>query len=429
MISIRVSALIACGAAVGCGGAGTPRLRPLTGAPTTLSATILPTKPRQQGVPSQDPDTPDGLSALVAAGYGQFASASPEPYLTRVAPGLTPPSGPGNSPTLVARFVHLPDLQIVDDESPNRVADFDGPGVANAAMRPQESDECRIANAAVRTINALDILTPVDFVLTGGDLADDGQSNEIGWALDILGGAPSVKCDSGAVNDPVPGPNNDGKDAFYADGLRMPWYWVTGNHDVLTTGLTVNDAGTMMSAVGTDAPLGTRDWSQPGGPVFFGPVVADPRRIPYTRAQLMARVATDGDGHGLGAAQMQSGKGYYTFDVPNTALRFVVLDTAAETGGSDGVIHSADVDSFIKMALDAAQAAGKWVILSSHHPTDTLGDGSDAPGTLQPDALTQADWQNLVGGYSNVILSMVGHTHVNRVQFITPQTGKTAGGR
>ncbi len=63
------------------------------------------------------------------------------------------------------------------------------------------------------------------------------------------------------------------------------------------------------------------------------------------------------------------------------------------------------------------------VILSSHHPTDTLGDSSDTGGVQQSDALSQDDWQNFVGGYSNIILSMVGHTHINRVTYVTPTTG------
>ena len=39
-------------------------------------------------------------------------------------------------------------------------------------------------------------------------------------------------------------------------------------------------------------------------------------------------VADDADGHGLGSTQAASGKAYYTFDVPSTPLRFVVLDTS-----------------------------------------------------------------------------------------------------
>ncbi len=410
--------------AASCSSAGAPRLPALTSAPTTLSATLLPTHARIKGVHSQSPNIPSELQTLLSGGFGMYGAASPEPYIVRSPPGVTPPSGPGTNPTLLVRFVHLPDQQIVDDESPTRLAMFDDTGDTNtnAAFRPQEADECRITNAAVRTINALDITTPIAFVLTGGDISDDGQTNEIGWALDIFDGAPSVKCDSGAANDPVPGANNDGKDAFYADGFHMPWYWVTGNHDVLNVGIFPNDDSKRDAALGTSAPLGTRDWSQPGGPIFTGPVVADPRRAPLSRTELMDTVGHHGDGHGLGAAQLQSGKGYYTFDVAGTPLRFVILDTAAETGGSDGIIHMADVNAFIKGALDQAKSDGKWVILSSHHPTDTLNDGSDTGGIQQADALTTADWENFVGGYPNVILSMVGHTHINRVVYITPTT-------
>ncbi len=79
-----------------------------------------------------------------------------------------------------ARYVHLPDLQLVDGRSPNRLAGFDDTGSTNAAFKPQ-GDECRIINAAAVRVDGLDTMTPIDFLLhTGGDLYDDGQTNEIG---------------------------------------------------------------------------------------------------------------------------------------------------------------------------------------------------------------------------------------------------------
>ena len=73
-----------------------------------------------------------------------------------------------------------------------------------------------MANASVRTINALHAKDPFAFTLMGGDNADSAQTNEVEWVLSILSGAPSVECDSGDDNDPVPGADNDGTAAAHA---------------------------------------------------------------------------------------------------------------------------------------------------------------------------------------------------------------------
>ena len=87
-------------------------------------------------------------------------------------------------------------------------------------------------------------------------------------------------------------------------------------------------------------------------------VTADPDRFFLGRSALMAKVAADGDGHGIGAAQVASGRAHHAFDVGSN-VRVVALDTAAETGSAEGVVHRGDVDTFLKPTLDAAKAAGK----------------------------------------------------------------------
>jgi hypothetical protein len=109
-------------------------------------------------------------------------------------------------------------------------------------------------------------------------------------------------------------------------------------------------------------------------------------------------------------------RAFYTFDLPGSPVRFLVMDTSAETGGADGVLHQADVDAFVKPELESAKAAGRWVILASHHASDRLSDGSTFGGDAQPDAMTKAAWTALVTSYPNVILDLVGHAHVHRVQ-------------
>jgi hypothetical protein len=354
-------------------------------------------------------------------GYGAWKDAAGE---APVDYGDTPPARGKNARRLV-RFAHLADLQLADDESPGRVVNIDAPGAFAGAFRPQETDICRMINAMVQTLNRVHEDRPLSFVLLGGDNADNAQQNEIDWALQILGGADQVECDSGDDDDLVPGPDNDGKDPFDAPGLAMPFYWVTGNHDVEVQGTAPITDAFQAAVVGQVpvAPYELRDFSMPGGPASKGPVPADPKRRFLPRGDLMRRVHDHGDGHGLTMDQVQSGKAIYTFDVPNTPLRFLVIDTAAETGAADGVIHRADVDAQIQPALDRAMADGKWVILASHHAVRALTDGGGFMGVSQADALTAHEWVALLGGYPNVLFSLVAHDHADHVEEQKPDQG------
>jgi len=394
----------------------------LTAAPLTDSETIVPSKARLAQPDARDPSVPDELGAMLADGFGDSEVGPGQAYTTTVLGGGTAPA-PGPSPKLLVRFGHITDLHVVDDESPARMANLDAPEITSSAFRPEEAYACWRLNAMVRTLNRVSEDMPLDLVLFSGDGADSAQKNETEWLLGILDGSESVHCDSGADDDPVPGADNDPKDPFVAEGLAVPWYWTTGNHDVLRQGnLPVSEVNIAL-ALGEDAVTGTRDWSQPGGPIFFGPVVPDADRVLQYRDELLAMVAADGDGHGLAQAQLDAGKADYTFDVAGTPLRFLVLDTASETGGADGLLRQGDVDTLITPALDQAQADGKWVILVSHHAVASLGDGTGLGGGAQPDAVSASAWTDLVGSYPNVIYSVVGHSHEERITAIEPSGG------
>jgi hypothetical protein len=78
------------------------------------------------------------------------------------------------------------------------------------------------------------------------------------------------------------------------------------------------------------------------------------------------------------------------------------------------VITAQRVDEFIRPALDQAAAEGRVVLLASHHSSNTLADGT--LGTpLEEGALSTDEWQAFVGGYSNVLAHLTGHSHIHRV--------------
>lgn len=396
-------------------------LPPLDDAPTTVDETIVPVREVEPG-PVLDPRVPEQRQQLLDDGYGEFAFEAGE-AVTMVTPDDLPVPEPGPSPSLVSRFVHLADTQIADDESPTRVVDVDS-AIISGGFRPQETYGCEITNAAVRTINALHSAAPIDFVVLGGDNADSAQTNEVEWFLGILDGAPVVHCDSGDDNDPEPGPGNDPKDPFAPVGLDVPWIWVSGNHDVLVQGnFAIEDS--LDDAVGSTVPPGssTRDWSQPGGPSFLGPVVADAGRALVNGSDLLNMVASSGDGHGITPEVVESGRADFAWDIPDTDLRFIVVDSTALQGSSQGLITQTIVDSTIRPLLDQAQTDGKLVFIATHHASGSLSDGGGLGARPAPDPLEPADWRALLGEYDNVLAHFAGHSHVHQATYVEPMGG------
>ena len=402
------------------GDSGLVPLPPLGHVPWTTEERILPSHPVADA-PTLDPRDPALLEQLLADGYGAVHWVAGEPIVDRTLDGAPAPSL-APAPVLLGRFVHLADVQLADDESPTRVALLDNTESLTAAFRPQESYACRALDAAARTINAIHAEHPLDLVLLGGDNIDSAQRNELAWFQGILDGAPQIHCDSGIDDDPVPGPGNDPKDPFAPVGLDVPWRWVSGNHDVLVQG-NFTRAAQQAAALGDQAPGGTRDWSRPGGPIVDGTVPPDPERALLSVADLLAHVSAAGDGHGIDAAVQARGRALYTFPLAGTPVVFLVIDTAAETGGAAGLLREADVDGFIRPALDAAEAAGERVIVASHHCSTSLGDGGGLGGTTQPDAVPTAEWQALLAEYPNLLMHLCAHSHTHRARVIQPAGG------
>jgi hypothetical protein len=235
-------------------------LPPLGDVVTTLDKKLTPSKPQQKYTDGPNPAAPDALASYLDKGLGEQTEGPGEAYVKRVIDGSTPPA-PGPGAKRIVRFAHLADLQIADDESPTRVGQLDAAGFTSSALRPQDAYLCRMANAAVRTINAIHKKEALAFTIMGGDNADSAQTNEVGWVLGILSGAPSVECDSGDDDDVIKGADNDGKDPFVAEGLAMKWLWVTGNHDVLVQGNVAPNESNKISVVGDSASNGTRLYS------------------------------------------------------------------------------------------------------------------------------------------------------------------------
>lgn len=421
LAGIGGSALLGCSSSDSSGGdTGSPRetlvLPPLADAKLTTERTLVPKQPRASKPDDRVPMDPAAREALLALGFGAYEWGAGEPVADRLPPTMSSAPAAGANAKSLVRLVHVTDVHVTDDESPIRMELFDGPAPLDGAARPQAPFMGRILNAAVRTVNALTAKDAIDFVLVTGDVTDSAQKNEVTWFQQIMDGADSVACDSGDVNDPVPGTGNDPKDPFKAEGLAIPWFFCLGNHDALILGINAITASGQATAVGDSSSGGFTDWTQPGGVVRKGEVTPDENRKPLMRDEMIPLLAATGTGHGVQTSAVPN-RVCYTMDVEGTPLRFIIHDTAAEGGGATGVVRKSVVDSFLKPALDAAKAEGKWVILASHHSVSRLGDGSESNAETELDTMLPDDVLALFCSYGNVILSMTGHSHEHVVEW------------
>lgn len=389
--------------------------------PFTTEMSIVPLKNRLDEHSYRNPNTPAEVRALSEEGFGDWQRG---PGIAMQAMALNDEPIPGKvaEPRLITRFVHLADYQLTDDESIARTPTLDSPGATAGAYRTNEAYGCWTIEAAHRTVNDINETLPIDFALLGGDNVDNAQENEVDWVLGLIAGG-EVNCDSGADNDLIGGPNNDPKDPFIAQGLAMPTYWVNGNHDVTLQGNVAVLPFLVAASMGPDAPGGARDYRYEGGPIELrGPFPKDEHRRLLYPSELIERVSKHGNGHGLGEWAVNRAKANYTFD--KGELRFVVIDSTAETGGHQGLIRRGDLEDWILPTLDKARDERKLVVISSHHAAGNITLDGGELGIKQEDAITQERWLEALGAYDNIILSVVAHSHLHRLRRLsTPQGG------
>jgi len=344
---------------------------------------------------------------------------------------------PGRAQRTLAALGVISDAHVRDEESPVRAPFLDRLGSPlDSTFRPQEALSAQVLDAAVRALRT----QHPDAVLVTGDLADNGQSNELELALTVLRGG-TARPDSAAPGydgvqlasnpDPLyyrpdvdaprhPGLLNAAQRPFRARGLGVPLLPVIGNHDLLVQGELPPSARTQAIATGDRAFVSLRGRPRLPDSATRGaqrvaairalledprlgttrPVPADRARRLLTGRQVVAR---------LRAAAGVPGGGQrldYTADV-GAHVRVIALDIVDRAGGSDGTVASAQV-RWLREQL--RQAGDRAVIVTCHQPL------SGSPGA---DAALRA-----LDASPNVVAILSGHTHRHR---ITPRRTPAGG--
>jgi metallophosphoesterase (TIGR03767 family) len=383
------------------------------------------------------------------------------------------------TPLLV--MAHLSDSHVMDHQSPGRAelvdrySDPDSPLRAEVGIigtyRAQELFTLQVADSMVRAVRETRVApvsaAPIDFAIITGDATDNCQLNELRSYLAVLDGGEIVP-DSGDLSryegvaapqvederywhpeggppdlprsrygfPDVPGVLTAARLPFRAEGLRLPWYAVHGNHDNMLQGSVAPEGWLREFPVGGVKYLTPPDGIDPAeilhrfeqadgdalAELARGTHVAvtpDQGRAMVTRAEhVREHFNSTGTprGHGYTKQNLADGTAYYGFD--HGPIRCIVLDTVNPHGGWQG---SLDARQLRWLQAQLAGSAARPVVLFSHHPLETLVNDTRPPGADR--RVLAAELRSVLLAHQNVVAWVNGHTHVHAITAVTDGTG------
>ena len=400
---------------------------------------------------------PDEIAKFKENGYGNWHYGPGLELVKRL--DLMPATYTATSGVNTGRLVNffaMTDVHISDKESPAQAVLYGLKGGISSGYSPVMLYTTHVLDAAVQTVNALHEKTPFDFGIALGDACNATQYNELRWYIDAFDGK-DINPDSGAKDDPIPGPHNDYQDPYKAAGLNkdIPWYQVLGNHDHFWLGFEPPDAYVRKTLVGEEIinlgdlfrdprALDTRGayMGAIDGSTLYGDVIgvgltkdfptppkvraADPNRRSLTKQQWMGeffKTSSKPVGHGFSKANVEKDFACYSFepksDVP---IKIIVLDDTQRAGdhnnpNSLGFGHgSLDEERYAWLVkeLDKGQADGKLMIIAAHIPIGVEPEHSMAGWSPTAPVSEKALFAKL-HEYPNLLALIAGHRHFNTI--------------
>jgi metallophosphoesterase (TIGR03768 family) len=380
---------------------------------------------------------PSAVSNYAVYGYSSWQWGPGEnegQQFTNMPAGYT---GATNGARLLS-FLSISDAHITDKESPCQaiyLAYQGSNGSPSACYSPVMLYTTQVLDAAIRTANAVNRLTPFDFALSLGDDANGPQYNELRWFIGVMDGqyiTPSSGTNAGAGT-------IDYQKPFQAAGLdpAVPWYAVLGNHDHFWMGgLPVVASqqfftNTDVLLLGEDF-MGTIDGSTPygdvidvgsvtnfivGGVTNIPKVAPDTNRFSLTTSNWMREFFTTTSkpvGHGFSEDNVTNNFACYSFEPrTNMPVKVIVLDDTMtdedfDPNGQGGL--DANQLAWLVHELDKGQAQDQLMIIAAHEPIEVIA----MPGSTNS-VISETNLLAMLHTYPNLLLWMCGHTHQNNI--------------
>jgi metallophosphoesterase (TIGR03767 family) len=238
---------------------------------------------------------------------------------------------------------------------------------------------------------------------------------------------------------------------FRATGLGLPWYSVFGNHDGLVQGNVPNNILFVQASTGCVKPVRlSREGLAEAQALVAGGITAEERariiqilqrdlvetvlgpqltrdrwtpvlrdvrrRLLLPREYLEIHFQTRGRpvGHGYTRENAARGQGYYSFS-PKAGLRFVVLDTVADSG-DQGNVDSAQFQ-WLDAELAAAEGRRELVLVFAHHPIVSMVNAAAGVHLGRGNCSSRPEpVECLLHRHAGVIALVAGHQHRNRIE-------------